>query len=64
MSYSNFRADQNTISLHITFKVSRQDYCDLIRNTIHPIYTLMLLCKLACFISLLSASFHKLTFIN
>ena len=64
MSDSNFRADQNTISLHITFKVCRQDYCDLIRNTIHPIYILMFLCKLACFICLLSASVHKLTSIN
>ena len=64
MSDSNFKADQNTNSLHITFKVCRQDYCELIMTTIHPIYTLMFLCKLACFICLLSTSVHKLTSIN
>ena len=64
MSDSNFKADQNINSLQITFKVCRQDYCELIMNTIHPIYTLMFLCKLACFICLLSTSVDKLTSIN
>ena len=64
MSDSNLKADQNTNSLQITFKVCRQDYCELTMNTIHPIYTLMFLCKLVCFICLLSTSVDKLTSIN